>query len=141
MAEFNFGTARPLATQRVIQYVIHVPTDRTVQLSEDLDPSRLISTFLISNYSTAPASIYLGTDPHLPTAIEIAPGACPSFIAFQEGRQMYEIQVLLRQLTHQTATDLVKIPIIVWDMREWYLMAGGSTTIDAHIMAFPLPYL
>lgn len=139
--EFNFGTARPLSTQQAFLFNRFVPTDRPTQISEDLDQSHLITTFTISNFSTNPAPVYLGNDAGMHATIEIVPGAAPVFTAWQEGRQMYELQVLIMKIASQTAGDLIKVPIIVWDLTRWYLQTSGSQGFEVTIAAFPLPYL
>lgn len=141
--DFNFGTARPLATQTVVQFnrMALPSTEPAIQLSEDLEASRLITSFVITNFSTNADSVFLSASQTFPAAIEIPPGASPVFTTWQEGRQMYELQVLIMKIASQRATDLIAIPIIVWDMRQWWLQAGGMTPIEVTVTAFPLPYL
>lgn len=140
--DFNFGTARPLSVQEAILFNRLVPSDRAIRLSEDLDQTKLVSSFLISNYSTNPESIFLGVDSRLQASIEIMPGAAPVFTSFQEGRQLYELQWLTAKIASQSAQDLIKIPIMVWDLTRWYIQAGGTgPAFNVTVAAFPLPYL
>lgn len=140
--EFNFGVARQRATQRVLMFNRTVPpTGTSIPVSEDLDAGQLITTFSINNYSNAPTSVFLGVDAGMHSSIEIVPGACPVFTSFQEGRQLYELQVLIMKIASQTATDLVKIPVIVWDLTTWYLESPSTESIPVTVTAFPLPYL
>lgn len=141
--DFNFGTSRPLATQTVIQFNRTAPpaTEPAILLSEELEASRLITTFLITNFSESPDSVFLSTSQGFHTAIEIPPGTSPVFSTWQEGRQLYELQVLIMKIASQQAHDLVAVPVIVWDLRTWWLKAGGEDPIEVTVTAFPLPYL
>lgn len=141
--EFNFGNSRPRATQEVIQFNRFVPPapEEAIPISESLDETRLITTFIVTNYSTATNSVFLGASQAMHSSIEILPGASPVFTVFQEGRQMYELQILIKMISSQRAEDLVQIPVIVWNLRQWWLQAAGSSEIEVAITAFPLPYL
>lgn len=142
--EFNFGNSRPRATQQVLQFNRLAPpsTELAIPISETIDETRLITTFMISNYSNAPASVFLGASQGMHASIEIVPGAAPVFTTWQEGRQLYEIQILVQQIASQRAQDLIQVPIIVWDLREWWLLSGSETqSIEVAVTAFPLPYL
>lgn len=142
--EFNFGNSRPRSTQQVLQFNRIAPTanQNAIRLSETIDETRLITTFIISNYSDAPASVFLGASEGMHASIEIVPGAAPVFTAWQEGRQMYELQILIAKIASQTAQDLIQLPVIVWDLREWWILSGSTTqSIEVAITAFPLPYL
>ena len=140
--DFNFGWSRQRATQETLMFIRTAPVaPAAVTLSDDLNSTRLVTSFLVNNKSTAPAPVYLSTSKGMRANIEIVPGGAPFFVAFQETRPLYELQVLLFKQTGQQAQDLVKIPVIVWDMTTWYLQAGGSTPIDVTVSAFVLPYL
>ena len=142
MTEFNFGNSRQRSTQDAIFQLRHVPiAPDAIQVSEDLNETRLITTWIVNNASTAPASIFLSTNRGMRGSLEIVPGAMPSFTSWQEGRQLYELQVLIMQIASQQARDLVKVPIIVFDLTQWWLQAGGSSPIDVTVASFPLPYL
>lgn len=141
--EFNFGNSRPRSTQQVLQFTRTAPGDDepAIQLSQTIDETRLITTFMVSNFSDAPASVFLSASQGMTAPIEIVPGATPVFTAWQEGRQLYELQILIQMIASQTAMDLIQIPVIVWDLREWWLRSATPTPIDVTITAFPLPYL
>lgn len=149
MSEFNFGTARGQVTQRMIMEPISVPADKSVPLSQDLDKSKLITTFTIQNHTSNGMSVFLtNTQVFRPTgffaAIEIPVGAMPSFTVLQEGRQLYEVQVLAMKWSGQQARDLVKVPVMLWDLTTWWLIGdAGHTgeTANVTLTAFPLDYL
>lgn len=151
--DFNFGVARERAVQQVLMFNRYVPTAHAITVSDELTADRLVTTFMVNNYSTNSASVFLGVDPGMHSTIEIVPGACPVFTTWQEGRQMYELQVLLFKMLGSMAPDLIKIPVICWDLTKWWLIAGeekepsGSSsgdeaeTVEVVVTAFPLPYL
>lgn len=140
--DFNFGVARERATQRVLMFNRYVPPQGvSIPLSEDLTADRLVTTFMVNNYSNAPDPVFLGVDSGMHSSIEIVPGACPSFTCWQEGRQMYELQILVMKMSGQNATDLIKIPVICWDMTTFYLESSSMQEIPVTVTAFPLPYL
>lgn len=140
--EFNFGNSRPRVTQPVIQFNrIIRPAEGAIPVSETLNESRLVTTFIISNYSTAANSVFLSASQNLHASIEIVPGAAPMFEVRQEGRQLYELQILVMKMTGQQARDLIQVPVMCWDLTQWWLGAAGDTPIEVAITAFPLPYL
>lgn len=147
--DFNFGNARPRSIQQAIQTGLDVPFNRAVALSDDLGADRLVTAFAVTNYSNSTHSVMLCANKFGHNGIEIPAGTTPIFTALQEGRQLYEVQVLAFQFTNQQATDLIKIPIIVWSLTEWYLIAmpipeppvAPDDTVRVTITAFPIPYL
>lgn len=141
--EFNFGNSRPRSTQQVLQFRRRAPaiTQHPIQLSEIIDETRLITTFMVGNPSTSSDSVMLSASQGMIAPIEIVPGATPVFTSFQEGRQLYELQILIQMIASQQARDLIQIPVIVWDLREWWIQAAGGTAIEVSVTAFPLPYL
>lgn len=139
--DFNFGTARPRATQQGIAFRRSLVIGQSIPVSEDLDASRLITSFIISNFSNNPASVFISPDPSMHSAIEIPVGTSPVFTIFQEGRQLYELQVLVKMVSNQLAADMVKIPILVWDLTQWFLEMSSPTPFEVTVVAFPLPYL
>lgn len=145
MADFNFGETRPRATQQVIQYLLNLPASgQSIRLSEDLDTTRMITTFSIGNDSQNASRVLLSVNPIFPgqpsPSFEIQPGACPVFATVQEGRQIYELQILMKTVMHQLSTDLIKIPILVWDLTQWWI-AAEAPDVAVTVTAFPLAYL
>lgn len=148
--DFNFGVSRPLTRQVTLSRSIPVPKGRAVPLSEEFTAESLITCWMLQNPSHNHKPVYLtqgrieSNDPRELTTpyIEVLPGACPVFTAFQEGRQLYELQILVMKLTTQTAGDLIKVPLIVWDLTEWWLLGHPEQddTVHVTLVAFPLPY-
>jgi hypothetical protein len=139
--DFNFGNARERVTQQVLMFNRTAPTGHSAPLSEDIDQHQLVSSFLINNYTNSGSSVFLGVTPGLQSSIEIPPGASPVFTVFQEGRQAYELQILISQIASQQAQDLIKIPVVTFDLTHFYIQAGGNEDVLIAVMAFPLPYL
>jgi len=151
--DFNFGNSRPRTVQESIQFRRIVRFDTPTVVSEEFNADRLITSFSITNWSSNPYSVILRSTQHGPAldspGIEIPPGTTPIFVSFQEGRQLYELQILSALITSQQAKDLIRIPVIVWDMTRWWLIgkppADGSlptvTEMLVSVTAFPLPYL
>jgi len=114
---------------------------QAIPVSEDIDQHKLVTSFVVNNYSNAPGSVFLGVSSSMHSSIEIVPGAAPQFTVFQEGRQFYELQILIAKIASQTAQDLIKIPVLTWDLTTWYLESSTPEPIPVTIVAFPLPYL
>jgi hypothetical protein len=141
MSDFNFGTARPIATQEWISFRRALTIGVPIRVSEDLDASRFITSFIISNFSNNPASVFISPDQGMRSAIEIPVGSAPTFTIFQEARQLYELQILVMKITGQQSTDLIKIPVISWDLTNLWLEMSSPTPFSITVAAFPLPYL
>jgi hypothetical protein len=140
--DFNFGNSRSRVVQQAIQFIRVVPPypAAAIPVSEDLDQHQLVTAFIVNNYSTNTSPVFLGPSRDLPAPIEIVPGAAPIFTVFQEGRQAYELQVLIANIASQQAKDLIQIPVITWDLTHWYLRAASGTQ-EVSVTAFPVPYL
>jgi hypothetical protein len=141
--DFNFGNSRERVVQQVLMFNRIVPPagSEAIQVSEEIDQHHLVTAFMINNYSTNTDSVFLGVDKGMHASIEIMPGSAPVFTVFQEGRQFYELQILIMKIASQTAQDLIKIPVITWDLTRWYLEAAGNNPIEVTVTAFPVPYL
>jgi hypothetical protein len=145
----NFGIARPLMTQTIVPFPLTVPgAGQAVPISATLDKSKLITSFVISN-PIAGSSVYLGNSPGTSNVgatqgLEIQPGTAPNFRVSQEGRQLYELQVLsglIAKLINCQTPDMEKIPFKVWDLTTLYLFSGNVAGSQVTIAAFPEPYL
>jgi hypothetical protein len=140
--DFNFGNSRERVVQQVLMFNRVAPAaGRSNPVSENIDQHHLVTGFMVTNISTAPASVFLGVDPQMHASIEIVPGSSPFFSVLQEGRQFYELQILIAKIASQTAQDLIKIPVLTWDLTHWYIEAGTDSDIEVTITAFPMPYL
>jgi len=144
-----FGTDRPLITQTLIAFPLTVPgVAPAIQMSQTLDKSRLITTFVVSN-PVAGSSVYLGASAGVTNAgatqgFEIQAGTAPAFKLFQEGRQLYELQALAAAITTQIGCIpplLEKIPFVVWDLTQLFLFSANAGGSQVTIAAFPQPYL
>jgi|SRR5215831_8001961 len=141
--DFNFGNSRERVVQPVLMFNRMVPPagERSIPVSEEVDQHHLVTSFLVNNFASAAHPVYLSVDPSMHASIEIIPGAAPVFTVFQEGRQFYELQILIMKIASQTAQDLIKIPIMTWDLTHWFLLAAGPDPIEVSVTAFPVPYL
>ena len=141
--DFNFGNSRERVVKQVLMFDRIAPPNaaRAIPVSEQLSQDQIITSFTVNNYSTAASSVFLGVDRDMRSSIEIPPGTAPTFTVFQEGRQLYELQILIMKISSQTAQDLIKIPVLCWDLTHWFLLSGGTTPEPVTIVAYPLPYL
>ena len=141
--DFNFGNSRERVVQpvRMFNRVVPAAPELAIPVSEEIDQHYLVTSFLVNNYSSSANSVFLSVDQAMHSSIEIIPGAAPVFTVWQEGRQFYELQILIMKISSQTAQDLIKIPVMTWDLTHWYLQAGGPDPIEVSVTAFPLPYL
>ena len=145
---FNFGTQRPQVSQQTITFGLAVPgAGLAVPISSNLDKSKLITTFIVSN-PAAGSSVYLGNAgvqaAGANQGFEILAGTAPAFRVFQEDRQLYELQTLMAALLKGlscTVPDLEKIPFICWDLTQLFLFSGNVAGSNVTIAAFPQPYL
>jgi hypothetical protein len=145
---FSFGTERPLVSQQLISFPLTVPgAGQAIPISQTLDKSRLITTFAVSN-PVAGSSVYLGnagvTAAGANQGFEIPAGTAPAFRAFQESRQLYEIQglvVTIARVLNCTLPEIEKIPFIVWDLTQLYLFSANAAGSQVTIAAFPQAYL
>jgi len=141
--DFNFGNSRERVVQPVLMFNRIVPAApaTAIPVSEDIDQHKLVTSFMVNNYANAPGPVYLGVSSSMHSSVEILPGAAPVFTVFQEGRQFYELQILIMKIASQTAQDLIKIPVITWDLTTWFLESSTPQPIPVTVVAFPVPYL
>jgi hypothetical protein len=148
--DFNFGNSRPRTEQIAIQRLLTIHRDFSIPLGDDLDLSQIITTWMVQLHSNNTQPVYLHqfgprsrpTDPF--PAIEILPGQTVVFSAIQEGRQLYELQILTAKIASQTAQDLIQIPLIAWDLTRWWILGNpdeATESVQATLTAFPLGYL
>lgn len=137
----GFGTERPLVVQlfRTFAFAAGVTA---LPLEPTLDKTKLITTFMISNPS-AGASVFLGNEGvTTATGLEIQSGTNPVFSIDNQGRQMYEIQGLLADITEGLScrhVNMEKIPFVVWDLSRIFVVAAGAVNISVGV--FPTMYL
>ena len=146
----NFGTQRPLVTQELLSFplVVSGTAGQPTPISTSLGKTRMITTFSISN-PTAGSSVYLGganvtTPAGANTGFEIQAGTAPVFKILQETRQLYELQALLSTIAQGLKcqpVDLEKIPFVVWDLTQLFLISANAGGSNVTISAFPQMYL
>jgi hypothetical protein len=110
----------------MIQRLIEVNPETSVQLAADLGPSALITTFVVQNYSTNGWTVWLfeATDEitwaEKPFAAhEIVPGTAPVF---------------------QIASQIVTDQVTVWDLRKYWLIGDEGKDGEQYVCltAYPL---
>lgn len=145
----NFGTSRPQVSQTFLSFPLTVPgTGNAIPISVNLDKTRLITTFIVSN-PVAGSSVYIGGAGVAATGnnqgLEIQAGTAPAFQIFQEGRQLYELQALqnmmLQVIECRTQVQLEIIPFICWDLTQLFLFSANAAGSQVTIAAFPQMYL
>lgn len=145
----NFGTTRPQVSQTFLSFPLLVPgAGNAVPIAVNLDKTRLITTFIVSN-PVAGSSVYIGGAGVQATGnnqgLEIQAGTAPAFQIFQEGRQLYELQALqsmaLQTLQCKTSVPLEIIPFICWDLTQIFLFSANAAGSQVTIAAFPQMYL
>lgn len=145
---FNFGISRPLVTQTFRTFPVTL-TGAAVAIP--LDPTgtkqQLITAWGISNPLASGGSIYIGnqgvTDPTgANPGFEIQAGTAPFFRENQEGRQLYEVQVLLAQIASVLQCENVqkeKIPFVVFNLSEMFVFSTVNITFT--VITFPSMYI
>lgn len=137
----GLGLSRPLVAQQFNTFSFAVGI-AAVPILANAQKQDLITTFIISN-PIAGASVYLGNQGvSTTTGLEILAGTTPVFTVLQEGRQMYELQTQLMDINaglQCRSMEIEKIPFIVWDMSNQFLVAAAPTTVS--IALYPAMYL
>ncbi len=137
----GIGLGRPLVSQQFEAFAFVVGV-AALPIQPNATPQQLITTFVISN-AVGAASVFLGGQGvATTTGLEIPGGTAPAFIISQEGRQMYELQSPLLDISAglQCQTkEITAIPFKVWDLSKMFLVAGGAVTVT--IMVFPEMFL
>jgi hypothetical protein len=149
---FAYGTERPLVAQDMTTFALPVPFGGappvSVPLSQKFDKTALITTFVISN-PIGGSSVYLGNSGvTLPAGtnagLEIQAGSAPVFRTFQEGRQLYEMQVLLAGIAQGLECQMPqmeKIPFICWDLTRLFITSANAAGSTVTVAVFPQMYL
>jgi hypothetical protein len=145
---FNFGTQRDLVTQTFRSFALTLTGGAAaVPLDLNANKQQLITSFGISNPLGSGGSIYIGnqgvTAPGgANPGFEIQAGTAPFFREFQEGRQLYELQLLvadIAEVLNCTNIGLEKIPFVVWDLSQLFVFSAVNLTFT--IITFPTMYL
>lgn len=137
----NIGTSRPLVVQNFITRQIAV-TAAPLPIDPTQDKTKLITGFIISNPTTG-ASVFIGNaGVSITTGLEIPAGTAPFFGIDQEGRQLYEIQAPLLDISSGMQCKnqpLEGLPFVVWDLSSFFIVAAAPTTVS--LITFPTMYL
>ena len=141
MAVKSLGLTRPLVVQQFRTFsllvgVVPLPIEPTV------DKTKLITSFVISN-PIGGVSVFMGNQGVLTTTgLEIQPGTAPDFVLDQGGRQLYEVQAPLLDISAglQCRTQALDgVPFVVWDMSTIFLVATAPQLVSVSL--FPTMYL
>jgi hypothetical protein len=145
---FNFNISRDLVTQTFRAFAVTlVGTAAAVPLDPGGSKQQLITTFVISNPAASGGSVYIGnqgvTDPTgVNPGFEVQAGTAPAFKELQEGRQLYELQLILADIAKAlkcTNIQLQKIPFVVFDMSQ--IFAFSTVNLTFTVITFPTMYL
>jgi hypothetical protein len=145
---FYYGTTRDLVTQNFKTTAITlVGAAAAVPLDPNGSKQQLITGWGLSNPVASGGSVYIGnqgvTDPTgLNPGFEIQAGTAPFFKELQEGRQLYELQLLLARIAKQlqcTDVPMEKIPFVVFDLSTFF--AFSLVNITFTLITFPVMYL
>lgn len=125
---------RPLVAQEFTTQAFTVTT-APQSPAQALSITSMIDVFMITVPSTAANSIFLGSSQAMTTAtgIELLAGTTVQFRIDHDGRQLYEIQMLLREIAACITgrnQPVEAIPFVVWDMSQVYLVAAANTAIS-----------
>lgn len=140
----GMGLGRPLVSQQFDAFTFAVGVT-PLPIQPNATPQQLITTFVISN-AVGAVSVFLGGQgvsigPPA-TGLEIPGGTMPAFIITQEGRQMYELQAPLLDISaglNCASKEIAAIPFKVWDLSKVFLVA--SVAVNVTIAVFPEMFL
>lgn len=143
------GDIRQPIEQLFVTFPLTVNTVPT-PLNPSQDINSYIQSFFVCNPSFNANSVFWGDNqvsassagPTIGSGIEIVAGTTQSFVISEE-RQFYEIQdslndiltMLVSQATQcNVQSNIMKIPVIVWNPANFYLVAAATTTVSVAIM-------
>lgn len=141
MAVKSLGLQRPLIVQqfRTFNFVAGI---QALPIEPTIQKNALITGFIISNPLGA-VSVFLGNQGVTVTSgLEIQAGTAPFFGIDQGGRQLYEVQAPLLDISAglQCRTQpLEGVPFVVWDMSTIFLVATAPQVVSVSV--FPTMYL
>lgn len=125
---------RPLLKQEATAFAFTVPVAPAASPAPQYGLTSLIDSFTITVPTTAANSVFLGFDGGVivGTGIELLAGTTIEFRIEHDGRQIYELQNLVRKLIqHQcgSAGEMEYIPFVCWDMSQIFLVAAAPTAV------------
>jgi len=135
------GSKRPLVVQgfRTFTFTAGV---KALPIEPNLDKTKLITGFVISNPVGA-ISVFLGNiGVTIASGLEIQAGTAPFFGIDQGGRQLYEVQSPLLDISSGlkcSSDPLGGIPFVVWDLSTVFLVAAAPQIVT--VAVFPTMYL
>lgn len=134
------GGRTPLQ-QTYANFTIAVKTSPT-PINASIDISSMIQSFTLSNPAVNTNSVFYGDSGvtasvagTIGTGIELATGTTKDFIIRQE-RVAYELQdplLLVAQKELCQTLDPYNIPLIVWKLNDFWLVANVATTISCMV--------
>lgn len=135
---------RPILKQEATAFAFTVPVAPAAPLAPQWGLTALYDTFVITVPSTAANSVFMGFDAGVivGTGIELLASTTTQFKVDHDGRQLYELQNLLKRLTdYETCISqpMEFIPFVVWDMSQIYVVAAAATAIT--VAAFKAVYI
>ena len=138
---------RPLLKQEAVNFSCTMTVaNQPVPLNAQMGLTSMVDSFLVCVPSTAGTSVFIGFDPNVTPAngVELIAGITVQFIIDNQGRQLYEIQGLLSDLTvSQTCRQqqLEAIPYTVWDLSSIYLVVPVVVPTVVGVIAFKAVYI
>lgn len=125
---------RPLVAQESTAFTFVVPAAPAASPAPQYSLDSMIDSFVVTVPQAAANSVFMGFNPGLivGNGIELLASTTVAFRIHHEGRQLYEIQRLLKRLVDFQTCQISQeeqIPVVMWDMSQIYMVAAAPTTI------------